>query len=218
VSDQRETMSKSVAAAHLCELREKATEVENGRASLRATNDKPQRGRTVRYFQILSFACLPLAISAASCSSDSNPPTTPGCNNFNYATYMPASTSLTLANDIMPIFAANCALATACHSKGTAMPPVLGDVPGMMTTTAADVSAAIVGVKSVEVPALNFVTAGDPQNSYLMRKVESDNPGCGLACTSTPPAGCMTRMPNGATPLSAADQGKIRDWIKAGAH
>jgi hypothetical protein len=134
---------------------------------------------------------------------------------FDYSSYTPGATMRTLATDVMPIFQTNCAISTACHSKGSVNPPILGDVAG--SVTAADVSAAIVNVNSVEVPMLKFVAAGDPQNSYLMRKVEDMNPGCGLTCTSTPATGCMTQMPSGSPPLSAGDQSIIRDWIKQGA-
>jgi hypothetical protein len=132
---------------------------------------------------------------------------------------MPASTTVTLANDVIPIFnAAGCTAAAACHAKGTTTPPVLGDVPPGMTTTPADVSANIVGVAAGEVPSMQLVAPGDPEHSYLMRKVESDNPGCGLMCTSSVAGGCATRMPSALPPLSAMQQGVIRDWIKAGAH
>jgi hypothetical protein len=174
----------------------------------------------VRHFKILSVACLPLALSIASCSGgDDKPATTTGggCTTFDYSKWTASTTSLTLATDIMPIFTANCSLATACHSKGTATPPVLGDVPGMNTVTADQVKAAIVDVTSGEVPSMKFVDPTNPQNSYLMRKVENTNPGCGLMCTSTPASGCATQMPNGGTPLATADQDKIRSWIKQGA-
>ena len=34
------------------------------------------------------------------------------------------------------------------------------------------IRAAIVGVAALEAPALQYVTAGDPENSWLMKKIE----------------------------------------------
>jgi hypothetical protein len=51
-----------------------------------------------------------------------------------------------------------------------------------------------------------------------MRKVESTNPGCGLACTSSVANGCAEQMPSGVDmKLSPGDQDIIRNWIKQGA-
>ena len=45
---------------------------------------------------------------------------------------------------------------------------------------------------------MKYVVPGAPQDSYLMRKIESANPGCGLTCMSPgTPGGCKTRMPSG---------------------
>lgn len=123
----------------------------------------------------------------------------------------------TLAANVLPIFGTNCAISLACHQMGSTHPPNLGG----MGVAAATVAAGIVGVNTTEVATMKYVVAGQPQNSYLMHKVEVPNPGCGLACK--PPAdmaaGCSTRMPSGTdVPLSDADIGTIRDWIKAGAN
>jgi hypothetical protein len=83
------------------------------------------------------------------------------------------------------------------------------------------IAAGIVDVPSTEVPTLKYVAKGDPANSWLMHKIEDDNPGCGLACTppADTPTGCKNRMPSGGPPwLSTGDQAIIRDWIKQGAN
>jgi hypothetical protein len=158
-----------------------------------------------------------LALFTASCGGDDSKPAA-GCADFDYGTWMPNATPVSFETSVMPIFTAQCSLATACHGKGGVNPPILGDAMGMpMTLTAADIKANIVGKNSAEVPTMQYVNATNPQQSYLMRKVEDKNPGCGLACTSTPPAGCATQMPNGANALSPTDQDLIRNWIKQGA-
>ena len=172
----------------------------------------------MRHIKILKMICLSLALSALACASADTKTPPPTCTHFPYATYMVGATPRTLATDIMPVFAGNCAIGTPCHSKGSVNPPMLGDIPGMTTVTAADIRAAVVGVGSKEVTSLQYVVAGAPESSYLMRKVEETNPGCGLMCMSTPATGCATQMPNGGIPLTADTQTMIRDWIKQGAN
>lgn len=62
----------------------------------------------------------------------------------------------------------------------------------------------IVGVPSVEMPQLARVTAADPANSYLYRKIT----GAGIT---------GDRMPQGMPPLTDAQIKLVRDWIRRGA-
>jgi hypothetical protein len=62
----------------------------------------------------------------------------------------------------------------------------------------------LVGVASVQAPALQRVDPGDPDSSYLIQKLEGT-------------ASAGARMPLGATPLSQADIAVIRQWITDGA-
>ena len=64
----------------------------------------------------------------------------------------------------------------------------------------------IVGVASAEMPNLNRVTPGDPDNSYLIMKLEGN------------PAILGNRMPDGGPYLSQAEIDVIRRWIRDGAH
>jgi hypothetical protein len=171
----------------------------------------------VLHFKTLSIACLPLVLAVVSCGGDDKTPAPAGCTHFDYANW-PAPAPVTFDTAVMPLLQANCAQANTCHTKGSPFPPSLGFL-GANTITAMEIKAGIVGQKSTEVPSMNYVTAGDPQNSYLMRKVEEANPGCGLTCMSiaSMPMGCSTQMPNGGMPLSATDQNAIRAWIKQGA-
>jgi hypothetical protein len=65
-------------------------------------------------------------------------------------------------------------------------------------------AAALIGVTSQEVPALKRVLAGDPNNSYVIHKVEG---------TQT----VGSRMPLGGPFLSQTESNQIRAWIQAGA-
>ena len=170
----------------------------------------------MRYLNAFAIACLPLALSAAACSSAEDPPAS--CNLFNYNGFMAGATARTLDADVFPILSntTSCATVLSCHG-GTAHPPSLGGAG----VTAATVRAGIVGVNSTEVPTMKYVVPGAPQESYLMRKLESTNPGCGLMCTPPVgvPDGCSTRMPSGMANGLPADQiAIIRDWIKQGAN
>jgi hypothetical protein len=70
---------------------------------------------------------------------------------------------------------------------------------------------------------MQYVVAGAPESSYLMRKIEDAVPGCDLTCMPPPvsPMACSSgagRMPQGGPYLPADQQSVIRDWIKQGAN
>ena len=62
----------------------------------------------------------------------------------------------------------------------------------------------LVNVASHEVPSLKRVEPGDPDNSYLVQKIEGT-------------AAVGGRMPLGRAPLTAAQIALIRQWISEGA-
>ena len=75
---------------------------------------------------------------------------------------------------------------------------------GMDLTSAANSFASLVNVPSVEVPSLNRVTPGDPDNSYLVQKLEGT-------------AAVGSRMPIGGAALDQATIDMVRQWITEGA-
>jgi mono/diheme cytochrome c family protein len=94
---------------------------------------------------------------------------------------------------VQQILASNC---VACH-------PTL---VSSLDLTPAHAYASLVGVRSVEVPSLMRVIAGDPSRSWLYLKIGgAGNPTVGA------------RMPLGLPPLSAHDIATIRSWITSGA-
>ena len=98
------------------------------------------------------------------------------------------------------VFGPTCSTA-GCHT-GTG-----AGLPGVMDlTTAAASFASLVGVMSIEQPSLLRVDAFDPDNSYLIHKIEG-----------TAPLPNNTRMPLGGAPLDAAVIANIRQWITDGA-
>ena len=97
------------------------------------------------------------------------------------------------------VFTPTCSV-SGCHTGPT------GDtLPGGMDLTSADASFdSLVGVSSLQVPALSRVEAGDPDNSYLVQKLEGT-------------ADEGAQMPFGGPPLDQAVIDDIRQWIADGA-
>ena len=103
---------------------------------------------------------------------------------------------VSFAADVQPIFDQNCALA-GCHAAASAS--------AGLVLAAGSAFDNIVGVPSSQQPGTNRVASGDPDNSYLVRKIE------GAAGVSG------GRMPLNRSPLSAAQITTIRTWIDQGA-
>jgi hypothetical protein len=104
----------------------------------------------------------------------------------------PSATFTRVQNEI---FTPTCAR-LGCHDT-------LGQ-QSQLVLTAGRAYGEIVNRASVENPSLNRVTPGDPNNSYLSRKIT----GAGIT---------GDRMPQGLSPLSDAQIRLVRDWIRRGA-
>jgi len=98
--------------------------------------------------------------------------------------------------DIVPVFNTRC---VACH--------LTGDEPGRMALTPESAYSSLVGVPSAEA-ALLRVKPGDPDASYLVKKIEGQQRAAG---------GIGERMPFGGPALDAETIAAIRAWIAAGA-
>jgi hypothetical protein len=114
------------------------------------------------------------------------------------ATFVISATEATLASIQANVFTPRC---SGCHTG-----PASNTLPGGMDLTSATASrASLVGVASIEVPALERVRVGDPANSYLIQKVEGT-------------AAAGGQMPLGQAPLNQATINAIRQWITDGAN
>jgi len=108
-------------------------------------------------------------------------------------------TPVTLSMLQAQFFGPTCS-ASGCHSG-----PTSNVLPsGMNLTSAANSFAALVNVTSLQVGSLNRVTPGDPDNSYLVRKLEGTQSVGG-------------RMPQGGPFLNQAQLDMVRQWISDGA-
>ena len=91
------------------------------------------------------------------------------------------------------IFTPRC---SGCHTG-----PTSGNLPSGMNLTAGNTHTSVVNVASIEVPTLDRIEPGDPDNSYLIRKLEG---GPGIT---------GSRMPLGGPFLDQPTIDMVRQWI-----
>ncbi|MBD3298812.1 MAG: hypothetical protein GF341_09175 [candidate division Zixibacteria bacterium] len=120
------------------------------------------------------------------CSDDDNPVSGNGNGN--------GSEDISFSADVQPILTANCTN-SACHD---ATDPQEG-----LNLEAGSAYGNLVDVNSSQNSSLKRVDPGNPDDSYLVRKLEGTAPGF--------------RMPRNQPPLSDAQIQLIRDWIEQGA-
>jgi Ca2+-binding RTX toxin-like protein len=119
--------------------------------------------------------------------------------NANFEVHNPVAAPVVYKTQIQPIFTGHC---VDCHAGASA--------PHGLKLDALNSYAKLVNVTSSEVPSLKRVEPGDPDNSYLVRKIEGT-------------AAVGGRMPLNTDygvyrpPLSDAQISLIRQWIIAGA-
>ena len=106
---------------------------------------------------------------------------------------------ITLSGGVQPIFTARCAL-SGCHT-GTS--PQEG-----MNLSAGMAFANIVNVPANQLMSMNRVAPGDPDQSYLVHKIQGTQASVGGSGNQMPLTGCC---------LSQQDIDTIRAWITAGA-
>ena len=117
----------------------------------------------------------------------------------------PAPRDVSLARDVLPVFQTSCALGS-CHGA----PGRNGIQLGGSGSDASSIRAAL--LETAARAPMPFVTPGEPDRSWLLRKVDGDF--CGVACSR---GACGERMPKGGAPLSAEARDAIAAWIASGA-
>ncbi len=105
----------------------------------------------------------------------------------------------TLSGDVQPIFSGVCAV-PGCHA-GTTPEEALNLSDGLAHSN-------IVNVSANQLAGMMRVRPGQPDQSYLVHKIQGTQASAG---------GTGNRMPLGGTPLTQAQIDTIRDWIAAGA-
>lgn len=106
--------------------------------------------------------------------------------------FEPEGDGATLENVQETVFSTSCAV-SGCH-LGSSAPHGLDLSPGSAGDN-------LVGVDSDQLPAFKRVQPGNPDDSYLMMKIEGDSRIVG------------GRMPLGRSPLSGEQISLVREWI-----
>lgn len=121
----------------------------------------------------------------------------------------PAPADPSLAEDVAPIFSASCSF-SSCH--GGPNPPGYVQLGPASQVTPAAIREALVGVPARADDRMLLVVPGEPDGSFLVRKLEgrfSD-----LPCA---PDACGDRMPQRNPPLDPRQLEIVRNWIAQGA-
>jgi len=113
----------------------------------------------------------------------------------------PPAATVSFSQNIQPIFNVSCATSSACHVGATA-------AEGLQLTPGVSYGA-IVNVPAVEMPKLLIVKPGDPDTSYLVRKIEGGPNISGLQM----PQGCPGTPAGGAVCLTPDSIAAIRTWV-----
>jgi hypothetical protein len=170
------------------------------------------------------------ACTVVGCSASSSP------SGANAASGECASASVSFQRDVVPLFAANCTSGTICHGQMNQPgvenlylgPSASGGANG--PSDLATIYAGLVGMKSVEDPSMDIVTAGDLEQSFLWHKIEGDEnsdptvvSGCAPQASGpnpcsdcVPAAPCGVQMPLG-NALEPSAICILQNWITQGA-
>ena len=101
--------------------------------------------------------------------------------------------------DVQPVFSVNCAV-SGCHTGAS---PAQG-----MDLGAGQAFSSVENVASLELHTMNRVTPTQPDDSYLVHKIQG---------THVDQGGSGSRMPLGRSPLPQDEIDLIRAWIAGGA-
>lgn len=116
---------------------------------------------------------------------------------------------VSFSKDVVPIFKPSCAF-TNCHGlQASANGVFLGESGGP-----AAVHASLVGRRSSKMQTMDLVKAGDPRESFLMRKLDGSHCVLDAQCTG---GTCGDSMPRREETLPIEERDKIRRWIAQGA-
>lgn len=118
-------------------------------------------------------------------------------------------------NEVQALFTRTCAM-PACHGRGS---DGGGGSGGLFLTDGVTSHRSMVDRPSDQVSSVRLVVPGDPDNSYLVMKVEGTmRARLPVQCAVSPGRNpCGAQMPQLAAPLTATERALIRNWILAGA-
>ena len=138
-----------------------------------------------------------------------------------YSNFDGTTPAVSFKADVLPILQRSCGLAVSCHGDSS-MPfkdrPYFGPNKKDMATDAdiMAIFAGSVGVDSYVNPGMMIIKAGDPENSFLMYKLDDQLECDKLTCAAT--KACGGFMPSTSlTILEQTERDAIRRWIAQGA-
>jgi hypothetical protein len=161
----------------------------------------------------LLTATLWASVAALLACGPTDPPAA-ACEKYVVSTTTDLTTpSVSFANDVVPIFRQSCAIAgSTCHGSTTPGRIFLGST--MAPVDPSTIRAQIVDVTSTDLPSMALVKAGEPENSFLMRKMDGDQCILDAQCVD---GDCLTSMPQASPLLDVPARDVVRRWIAQGA-
>lgn len=109
---------------------------------------------------------------------------------------------ISFSDHVQPIFNQSCAF-SGCHGTQNTQPP-----GKPMVLVSGRAYANIVAVSSLQLPSMDRIEPDQPDDSYLIHKIEGTQVGVGGTGQRMPLSGCC---------LSQAQIDTIRAWVEAGA-
>jgi hypothetical protein len=118
--------------------------------------------------------------------------------------------TVAFARDVVPIFNRSCAFSD-CHNALSRNGLALGDQNRIDPRTA---HGKLVGQPSRTLPAMPYVTAGNPRESFLMHKMDGSHCTLDARCDK---GTCGQAMPRSSELLEESERDVVRRWIAQGA-
>ena len=159
---------------------------------------------------LLTAALALSSVALSGCPGDDDGGNGGSCQDYTPPTTFDAQTpAVSFARDVMPIFGKSCGFST-CHGSTS------GDANGVFLggQDAARVHGGLVGVASTRLPAMSLVKAGDPRESFLLRKMDASHCTLDAQCER---GSCGDSMPRNEPVLSVETRDVVRRWIAQGA-
>ncbi len=122
-----------------------------------------------------------------------------------------ATPAVTFETDVAPIFAKACAFSSCHGSHGAGNHGLFLAANGQDGMTAVKTS---LGGSSHALPSMKYVAPGDPDNSFVLHKLDGDLCGLDAQCVS---GSCGKTMPDGNDLLPQESRDTVRRWIAQGA-
>lgn len=158
------------------------------------------RSRLVFALSLFAFIAAVGACSSSEdakvCAGEYTPP----------ASFDPNTPQVKFSTDVFPLFT-TCAT-NDCHGQ-----PNNSNHVFISQSDARSTVPGLVNVPSNKLPSMVYVKPGDPNNSFLMKKLDGSHCALDKQCVG---GTCGDQMPNKETQFSVEERDKVRRWIAQG--